>query len=230
MKKCPILICTVGSPSLEITLSSIKLYAKEASIYLSSRTETMDERVYKWVLNSSGNFGDAYNKIMDDAFQYHDAVIIANDDICLTPDSYRLILEDAEHLQKAGHKIGVLGARSDNILEAQNIRFEGGARNGMKWAEEQTIKETSVIAPIFAYVTKEAFQAVRFPPINWFSDNVFCHTLTVLDFKHFVSRGYVHHAGSQSVGKDDSKNIKEAAAWLWKNEPGMAKHYRLPTS
>jgi len=55
----------------------------------------MDERIYKWVLNSSGNFGDAYNRIMDDAFQYHDAVIIANDDICLTPDSYRLILEDA---------------------------------------------------------------------------------------------------------------------------------------
>ena len=79
MKKVPILICTVGSPSLEITLSSIRLYAKEAPIYLSSRTETMDERVFKWVLNSSGNFGDAYNKIMDDAFQHHDAVIIANE-------------------------------------------------------------------------------------------------------------------------------------------------------
>jgi len=118
MKKVPILICTVGSPSLEITLSSIRLYAKEAPIYLSSRTETMDERIYKWVLNSAGNFGDAYNRIMDDAFSSHDAVIIANDDICLTPDSYRLILDDAEHLKKAVHKIGVLGARSDYIIEA----------------------------------------------------------------------------------------------------------------
>ena len=86
-----------------------------------------------------------------------------------------------------------------------------------------------MIAPIFAYVSKEAFSQVRFPPINWFSDNVFCHTLTVLDFRHFVSRSYVHHAGSQTVGRNDQKNLMEASRWLWKNEPGIARHYRLPT-
>ena len=229
MKKFPILICTTGSPSLEITLSSISLYAKDTLVYLSSRSETMDPRVYKWVLNSASNFGDAYNRIMDDAFQYHDEVIIANDDICLTPDSYRLLCSDVNHLKQAGHKLGVVGARSDYILEAQNIRFEGGARNGLKWAEEQTIKEVSVIAPIFAYVSREAFQAVRFPPINWFSDNVFCHTLTVCDFRHFVSRSYVHHAGSQTVGTDFRKNLMEASRWMWQNEPGIARHYRIPT-
>ena len=227
MKKVPILICSVGSPSLEIALSSISLYAKEAPVYLSSRSETMDPRVFRWILNSQGNFGDAYNKIMDDAFQYHDGVIIANDDICLTPDSYRLLLEDIKHLED--FKIGVVGARSDYVLEPQNIRFESGPRNGLKWAQEQSIKEVAVIAPIFAYVTKAAFQAVRFPPLNWFSDNVFCHTLTILDFRHFVSRSYVHHAGSQTVGRNDQKNLMEASRWLWKNEPGIARHYRLPT-
>ena len=227
MKKVPILICSVGSPSLEIALSSISLYAKEAPVYLSSRSETMDPRVFRWILNSQGNFGDAYNKIMGDAFQYHDGVIIANDDICLTPDSYRLLLQDVKHLRD--FKIGVVGARSDYVLEPQNIRFESGPRNGLKWAQEQSIKEVAVIAPIFAYVTKEAFQAVKFPPLNWFSDNVFCHTLTVLNFRHFVSRSYVHHAGSQTVGRDYQKNLTEAARWMWKNEPGIAKHYRLPT-
>ncbi len=229
MKKLPILICTTGSPSLEITLSSISLYAKEAPVYLSSRSETMDPRVYKWLLNSQSNFGDAYNRIMDDAFQHYDEVIIANDDICLTPDSYRLLCEDVQYLKEAGHKVGVVGCRSDFILAEQNIRYESGPRDGIRWAEEQTIKEVSVIAPIFAYVSKEAFSQVRFPPINWFSDNVFCHTLTVLDFRHFVSRAYVHHAGSQTVGKDDRKNLMEASKWMWKNEPGIARHYRIPT-
>ena len=125
MRKCPILICTVGSPSLEITLSSIKLYAKDAPIYLSSRAKTMDERIYRWVLNSSGNFGDAYNTATDYAFEHgkYESVILINDDVVLNPYTIRLMTHDAGILESKDVNFGFLGARSDYVLHDQNIRF-----------------------------------------------------------------------------------------------------------
>jgi hypothetical protein len=99
----------------------------------------------------------------------------------------------------------------------QNIRctIENDSRSGPQWASESLIKEVDVIAPIFAAITREGWNSgVRIPPINWFSDDVWCHDLSKLGFRHFVSRAYVHHAGSQTIGRDFKRLNDEALEWL----------------
>ena len=83
------------------------------------------------------------------------------------------------------------------------------------------IKITPVIAPIWASISREAWEVAKFPSVNWYSDNIICHDLTEAGFKHFVSRGYVHHAGSQTVGSDFEKCHEESRSWIQANRPDM---------
>jgi hypothetical protein len=43
--------------------------------------------------------------------------------------------------------------------------------------------------------------------------------LSKLGFRHFVSRAYVHHAGSQTIGRDFKGLNDEALEWLKVNRP-----------
>jgi hypothetical protein len=70
-------------------------------------------------------------------------------------------------------------------------------------------------------VTKDAWMSAKFPSINWFSDNIICMDMAKAGFKHFVSRAYVHHAGSQTVGMDYEKCLEEPKSWLKANRPDM---------
>jgi hypothetical protein len=108
-------------------------------------------------------------------------------------------------------------------LPDQNIRFpiENDQRSGLKWDSESKIKETSVIAPIFASISKEAWDIAKFPSTNWYSDNIICHDLQEAGYRHFVSRAYVHHAGSQTVGTDFEKCHEEPREWIKANRPDM---------
>jgi len=139
----------------------------------------------------------------------------------LNPQTIELLGEDKRILEENGQKIGFLGARSDYVLPDQNIRFEGGGRDGVRWSHEGFIKETPVIAPIFATITREAWDTAKFPSTNWYSDNIICHDLNVAGYQHFVSRAYVHHAGSQTIGVDFKKSHEEPRAWIMKNRPDM---------
>jgi hypothetical protein len=69
--------------------------------------------------------------------------------------------------------------------------------NFLRFESEQHILRTDIIAPICAWIHRDAW--IDFPPINWFSDDVQC-----LEMKrqHFISRAYVHHVGSQTCGMD----------------------------
>jgi hypothetical protein len=89
------------------------------------------------------------------------------------------------------------------------------------WASEGQIKETAVIAPIFATITREAWKVAKFPSTNWYSDNIICHDLQEAGFRHFVSRAYVHHAGSQTVGMDYKKCHEEPREWIKAHRPDM---------
>jgi hypothetical protein len=80
---------------------------------------------------------------------------------------------------------------------------------------------TKVIAPIYALITKEAWGTTKFAPINWYGDNIFCSDLEEKGFRHFVSRAYVHHAGSQTIGKDFKKCHEEPREWIKTNRPDM---------
>jgi len=227
-----IVICTIGNPGVTILLESIKVYAPQLPIYLCSNDLRLwgDIRSRMSGLNvifrpnSATNFGDAYNAGIDYAFsQGHDSLIVSNDDVVITPSTIDLLAEDTRILESNAVNLGILGARSDYVLPDQNIRFpvHDDRQEGLRWASEAKIKETGVIAPIFATISKKAWEVAKFPSTNWYSDNIICHDLQEAGFRHFVSRAYVHHAGSQTVGTDFKKCHEEPREWIKANRPDM---------
>jgi len=229
-----IVICTVGNPGVTILLESIKVYAPQLPIYLCSN----DLRLWGYIRsrmsglnvihrpNPATNFGDAYNAGIDYAFsQGHDSLIVSNDDVVLTPTTLDLLAEDTRILESNAVNLGFLGARSDYVLPDQNIRFpvHDDRQEGLRWASEAKIKPTGVIAPIFATISKKAWDVAKFPSTNWYSDNIICHDLQEAGYEHFVSRAYVHHAGSQTVGTDYKKCHEEPREWIKANRPDMYK-------
>ena len=227
-----IVICSVSNPGVTILLESIRVYAPQLPIYLCSNDLRLwgDIRSRMSGLNvihrsnPATNFGDAYNAGIDYAFsQGHDSLIVSNDDVVLTPTTLDLLKKDAEILESNGVNLGFLGARSDYVLPDQNIRFpvHDDRQEGLRWASEAKIKETGVIAPIFATISKKAWDVAKFPSTNWYSDNIICHDLQEAGFRHFVSRAYVHHAGSQTIKTDYKKCHEEPREWIKANRPDM---------
>ena len=226
-----IVICSVGNPGVTILLESIRQYGQSLPVYLCSNSlelwararDTAPNVIFR--PNPASNFGDAYNAATDYAFAHgkYDSVILANDDVVLTPSTIKLLEDDCKVIAEAGIEAGFVGARSDYVLPDQNIRWpiEDDQRVATKWASEYKIKETAVIAPIFASISRKAWKTAKFPSTNWYSDNIICHDLQKAGFRHFVSRAYVHHAGSQTVGDDFDKCHEEPRAWIKANRPDM---------
>ena len=226
-----IVICTVNNPGITILLESIRVYAPTISVYLFGNSLDLWHRAKSilpnlvWRPNQASNFGDAYNTATDYAFEHgkYDSVILSNDDVVLNPYTIRLMTHDAGILESKDVNFGFLGARSDYVLHDQNIRFpvQDDQQLGLKWASESKIKETGVIAPIFASISRKAWDTAKFPSTNWYSDNIICHDLQKAGYRHFVSRAYVHHAGSQTVGYDYKKCHEEPREWIKANRPDM---------
>lgn len=188
----PILACTIGSPSVAVLQASVNAY-------------TQSELIVDY--NEPSNFGDAYNAAMSCAFQKYDEVIIANDDIVLTPSSYKLLIEDVEWLKLRVRKLGLVSATADNVRSSQKPR------------QTVAIYRADRVSPLFCWISKEAFSLVKFPPINWWSDDVMCEDLNRLGFEHYISRSYVHHAGSLTIGTNYDKLNNDAIPWLAENRP-----------
>lgn len=205
----PIITCTLGSPSLEVMKKSIEIYSPD--------TQFIIHQVER------SSFGECFNKALEEAFQTHDGVIMANDDVVITPTTIPLLLEDIQLLkQEIGDKLGFVATLSDNTRPPQTIRVPflyDDIVYQCKWVSEHRIRYAEVIAPIFAYISKQAFQDAQFPPINWWSDDVICEDLNRLGYKHFVSRAYIHHVGSSTIGHDYEKLKNEALPWVQKNRP-----------
>jgi len=171
--------------------------------------------VFLWRVERT-TFGESYNAAMEEAFKTHDEIIISNDDVVLTPRTMTVLMEDVRQLkQEHGDKLGFVATLTDEARAEQNIRV----------AKEGVVRQERVIAPLFAWVSKKAFEAARFPPLNWYSDDVMCEDLNGLGFKHFVSRAYVHHAGSQTVGTNYPKLNAEAMPWLMEKRPQYIKKW-----
>ena len=224
-----IVICTVKNAGITVLLESIRIYEPAIPVYICGNNLGDLAKFRRispnliWFPNTATNFGDAYNHAVSYAFKHgkFDSLILSNDDVVLNPSTLALLREDKQILEENGQKIGFLGARSDYVLPDQNIRFEGGGRDGVRWSHENFIKETQVIAPIFATITREAWDTAKFPSTNWYSDNIICHDLQKAGFRHFVSRAYVHHAGSQTVGMDYQKCHEEPREWIKAHRPDM---------
>jgi hypothetical protein len=198
----PIVVCTVGSRSLSVMQTSVKIYNPDVNLMIFE--------------GFMGNFGDDYNAAMEVAFRDYDEIIIANDDIVLNPNSYNLLIEDVEFLKnRYPRNLGFVAARSDYVRPHQSITKQ----------ENGNILQCQVISPLFAYISKEAFAKANFPPINWFSDDVICKDLNAAGYQHFVSRSYVHHAGSQTIGRDFEKLIEAPREWIKENRPQYFKEW-----
>ncbi|CAB5079659.1 hypothetical protein UFOVP146_66 [uncultured Caudovirales phage] len=198
----PIVVCTVGSRSLSVLQTSVKTYNPDVNLMIFE--------------GFMGNFGDDYNAVMELAFRDHDEIIIANDDIVLTPTSYELLLEDVSYLKnRYPRSLGLVASRADFVRPNQSIL------SGI----EPNIIHTQVVSPLLCYVSKEAFSKVKFPPINWFSDDVMCRDLSALGYQHFISRSYIHHVGSQTVGFDFRNLMDAPKEWIKENRPKYFKEW-----
>ena len=186
----PIVICTIGSPSLTVLEASARTYVPDVELIISR--------------NRGSNFGEAYNIAVNEAFKQHDEIIVANDDIVLTPSSYKKLLEDVAHLKRF-NQLGWVAARSDEVRPLQQGKGD--------------VFEVPVVSPLFGYINKQAW--VDFPPINWYSDDTQCIDISAKGYRHFVSRSYVHHVGSQTIGQDNRKSHLEAEPWIRENRPNL---------
>lgn len=219
VRNVPIAIATKTAKCLPVLLSSIDQYVpKEVVVFISGSDLRLSRHKTINVQNIGDNFGDSYNHIVGLAYSMFDDVIVANDDIVLTPSSYELLMQDVELLP--GDTAWV-SAKSDYVRGYQNIR-EFKQRQGIRYVEEGKIIPTDVISPLFAYIHKDKW--VDYKPINWYSDDIQCLEIKANGYKNYVSRSYVHHVGSQTIGMDHQKNDQEAKEWIKENMPDLYNH------
>ena len=211
-------------------MMSVREYASTVPIYLRGPESVIggfdtDLKVF----GSPHNFGDDYNQVMDKAFSDgFDSVVCANDDIVLTPTSYKTLLEDVKQLKdETGEPVGWVSARCDAARPQQNIRTNlyDEELHYFKYPYEDCIVQIPVLSPIFAWIERDAWECFKFPPLNWFSDDVHCTDLRQAGLQNYLSRSYVHHIGSQTIGLDGERLTQQAMPWLRKNRPEYAKQW-----
>jgi hypothetical protein len=207
-----IVIATKGSRSLPVLLASINAYVPhDVVVYIAGEERWGIGRHIKCFPNTATNYGDAYNAIVNEAFKAYDEIIVANDDIVLTPTSYIKLGQDVLTLKTEHDKVGWVVARADYVRPMQLAHQ----------LQSTHIYKCDRVSPLFGYVSKEAW--VNYPPINWYSDDVQCLEMMQNGYQHYISRSYVHHAGSQTIGMDNKKNHLEAEPWIKKNKPDLHK-------
>ena len=216
-----IVIATKNGKCLPMLAASITFYLPEFfTVYISGSGMILPKHRTITSDNTADNFGDAYNAValqaIDDG---HKDLLVCNDDIVFNPYTWPTLAEDLKIIPEKGR--GWVATRSDYARGMQNIRFRHeGDRDSIRHASEDSIIEVDVIAPICAYIQSKDW--IDFPPINWFSDDIQCMDMQDKGLKHYISRAYVHHVGSQTCGPDFKQCIEDAKPWIQQNRPELA--------
>ena len=206
-----IVIATKTAKCLPVLLASIDEYVPEEVTVIISGSDLECSRHNTVNLPNNGtNYGDSYNDVVRYAYEMFPEIIVANDDIVLTPSSFNLLIEDKVLLNN--HKVGWLCSRADYVRGLQNIRDAGQRRNGIKFVEENQVIQDDILSPLFGIISREAW--IDYKPINWYSDDIQCLEISAAGYKNYISRSYVHHVGSQTIGMDHGKNDQEARSWI----------------
>ena len=205
----PIVTCTVDGKCLSVLQASVKAYAPDVPhLIFSPKLETSAK---------------SYDFALQIAFQTYDEVIVCADDLVLTPYSYQALIDDINALkEKHGDKLGIVAAHTDFTRYTQNIRYQQSPTDKLeygKWSWEHECRPVNRLSPIFHYLSKKMYADTVLPPIEWYSDDVMCEDLNALGYHHYISRCYVHHAGSQTLGQNTQKLHDDAMPWLIKNRP-----------
>ena len=223
---CPIVIATVRGHGLAVLLESIKQYAPECPVYLRGPESVIENfQADLKIYGQPRNFGEDYNEIIEAALKDWSSCIVANDDIVLTPTSVKVLMEDVAIVRTMNSiKPGWVAARCDAARPIQNVRIgkEGEKIKGFRFPSESYIRMSQVISPIFAWISSDAFEEAKFPPLNWYSDDVHCMDLVQKGYGHYVSASYVHHIGSNTIGMNGKKLHEDALPWLKENRPNYA--------
>ena len=223
---CPIVIATVKGHGLSVLLESIKQYAPECPVYLRGPQSVIDNYQADFkIYGQPRNFGEDYNEVITAALKDWSSCIVANDDIVLTPTSVKVLMEDVAIVRTMNsYKAGWVAARCDAARPCQNVRITDQPEklNFYKFPSESHIKLVQEISPIFAWISSDAFEEAKFPPLNWYSDDVHCMDLIKKGYGHYVSASYVHHIGSNTIGFDAKKLHEDALPWLKENRPEYA--------
>jgi len=166
------------------------------------------------------HYGDACRQLI--AASEGEDLLFLNDDTVLTPETWPVLANDIRFLNDQGVKLGLLGLRSNFSAGIQNIRTQlpGDQREGMYWGAEHKIVETDCVFGVAFYMPADAVKAAGtdWTQLHWYSDNLLSWDLKNEGFRHFVSRAYIHHHGSQS-GMNYEKYLKEAHEWLKEHRP-----------
>ena len=204
-----IAIATVTGKCLPVLCASISAYVpKDVVVYIAGSDLQLPTHKTVNFTNPFDNFGDAYNFIVTEAFKHHDEIVVANDDVVLDPTTWQKINEDVVQLKKS-NRVGWVSAKSNRVRPSQQYWMSA----------EDSCFEVATMSPLCSYISKQAW--VDFPPINWFSDDVQCIDVRHRGYKHFVSRGYVHHVGSSTIGQDNNKNASDAEPWIKQYRPEL---------
>jgi hypothetical protein len=217
-----IAIATTEAKCLPVLIASITFYVPDdVVVYLSGSQIILPRHRTINLDNVQTNFGDAYNAVVKRAFEEHEEVLVCNDDIVFTPYTYETLKEDISVIRKNVDNLGWVATRSDYARGYQNIRHGDGPMSFFRYETEDKIIETDVIAPICGYVHRDSW--IDFPPINWYSDDIQCLDMQAKGMRHFISRAYVHHVGSQTCGKNAMQCVNDAKPWIEENRPELAK-------
>ena len=223
---CPIVIATVKGQGLAVLLESIKQYAPECPVYLRGPQSVIDNYQADFkIYGQPRSFGEDYNEVIEAALKDWSSCIVANDDIVLTPTSVKLLMEDVAIVRTMNsYKAGWVASRTDAAPACQNIRIteQPEKLHFYKFPSESHIKLAQIISPIFAWISSDAFEEAKFPPLNWYSDDVHCMDLVKKGYGHYVSASYVHHIGSNTIGFNAKKLHEDALPWLRENRPEYA--------
>ena len=211
-----IVIATKTAKCLPVLLASIDEYVPEEVTVIISGSDLECSRHNTVNLPNNGtNYGDSYNDVVRYAYEMFPEIIVANDDIVLTPSSFDLLIEDKVLLKN--HNVGWLCSRADYVRGLQNIRDAGQRRNGIKFVEENQVIQEDILSPLFGIISREAW--IDYKPINWYSDDIQCLEISAAGYRNYISRSYVHHIGSQTIGMDHNKNDLEARLWIKNSMP-----------
>lgn len=138
-------------------------------------------------------------------------LVLANDDLVVGPGWFETIFEEWDFLSRQMQRPGIIGA-SSNYVSGKQSRCTALRGN-------VPVLSTKIVISFFALTRADIMAQVGgYAPVHNGSDIGMAYCLRRAQFNSFVSRAFVHHFGSQSLGPQTpdaySADIAKGNAWL----------------
>jgi hypothetical protein len=216
-----IVIATKNGKCLPVLAASISMYLPDFfTVYISGSGMILPKHRTITSDNTADNFGDAYNNVVHQAMDDgHKTSLSVTMTLFSLPTPGPLWLKTyRESPQKT--VVGLL----HGLTMREDVRTSGSGTRAIETVYAMLLRtaiiEVDVIAPICAWI--ESKNWVDFPPLNWYSDDIQCIDMQEKGLKHYISRAYVHHVGSQTTGHKPMELTQASIPWIRENRPELA--------